>query len=642
MAEAPIDLAIIVLYGTLSLISVSRRPADRRVHLFALTGGQVSLSLLLTAFPPAARLSLGYLAWLALVDTVYLAASPLFVHTAAMIPRRNPLLDRYRWLLPGLYASAAAAALGAWGITVAALAGNAFARRTYGAVFEKTNLICYAVEGVLGLMVLGSAARHEKTAHQRGQALVMFVGLAPWTARLFLVLLAPGLLAAIPFAAWSEPIVILLVPISFFIAIFGLGLFELPVLVRKSLIYGLTLAALALVAYGAWVAAAAAASRALGVEPTAWNVALVLVILGLLARPVVRRVTQGVDHLFFPEKVALRRLQRVLLAELAPLTDIDRIGEHLVHRLQGGLALRSAALLVADEAREFFRGRASVSVNGPNPMAERAVLRREDLDRLPGWGSGAVVIPRGASYPDEVGRDELGSTLRSIGVRLLLRIDLTGSPVGVLALGRTLSGNELDREDRGELALLARQAGAMLENARLFDMATTDPLTRLVRRNVFDERLAAELVRCSRSGAELAVALFDVDHFKSVNDTWGHAAGDAALRLVAGVLGSGSRASDVVARYGGEEFAVLFPETSLVRGAELADRLRAELAATPFQAVPGKLHPITISAGVCGVTPQDDLPDPAEILRRADRALYRAKEGGRNRVEREGSAPSRS
>ena len=631
-AAVPIQIGIVVLYGTLSLISVSRRPDDLRVRLFTLTGAQVCLSLLLTGFEPVARLSAGYLAWLALRRAVYIAASPLFVHTAAMIPRRNPLLDRYRWFLPGLYAAAAVAALGTWGLGVAAVGGNAAAGNAVGPIFLKTNLVCYTVEGLLGLALLGSAARNEETAHRRGQALVVFLGLAPWTARLLLLLVAPGLLASIPFAAWSEPIVILFVPISFFVAIFGLGLFELPVVVRKSLIYGLTLAGLALAAFVAWVVTATVASRALGVRPTAWNVALVLVALSLLARPLIRRVTHGVDRLFFPEKVALRRLQRVLLAELAPLTDIDRIGEHLVGRLQEALALRSAALLVADEARELYYGRAAVTAAGSGPAPGRAVLHRESLERVPGWESGVAVVPAGAVPPGGARPEEPGSTLRTLGARLLVRIELTGDPVGVLALGATLSGNEFDREDRGELALLARQAAAMLENARLFDMATTDPLTRLLRRNVFEERLAAELARGRRSGDALAVALVDIDRFKAVNDTWGHAAGDAALRLVAGVLRDGRRATDVVARYGGEEFAILFPGTALEQAAALVDRIRADLAATPFEPAPGVRHPITFSAGVCGVTPEDGPAEPAGIMRRADEALYRAKEAGRNRV----------
>jgi diguanylate cyclase (GGDEF)-like protein len=631
-AAAPIELAVTALYGTLTAIGLARRRDDLRVRLFAFTGVQVVLSVLLSHVALAPSLSFGFLALLAVRHVVYVAAPPVFVHTAAMIPRRNALLDRYRWLLPGLYGVSGLAAAALYVLAVVGLRGDGAAMRLFVRLFAGANHVGYAIDGIVGLILLASAARREDTAQRRGQALVVLLGLAPWTARILFMLAAPAFYATLPATALFEPIVILLVPVSFFVAIFGLGLFELPAVVRRSLIYGLTLALLGAAAYLLWVAAGTLATRTLGFEPTVWNVALVLVTLGLAARPLVARVTRAVDRLFFPEKLALQALQHSLLAELAPLTDIDRIAEHLVRRLQAALALRGAVLLVADETRAFFRVRATAESTAGGP-AHPAVVRREDLDRCASWeGTVAVVAPE-RSGEGAVRCAEFERTLRELGAGTLVRIELTGDPVAVLALGPSLSGSEFDRGDRTGLALLARQAAAMLENARLFDLATTDPLTGLPRRNVFDERLATELERSARADQPLSVAIADLDRFKSVNDTWGHAAGDQALRCVAAVFGRGCRATDTVARYGGEEFAVLFPNTTTMRGAVLAERLRSALAATPFSPAPGADHPLTVSIGVCGVVGRDARLGSAELMRRADEALYQAKTSGRNRVE---------
>ena len=158
--------------------------------------------------------------------------------------------------------------------------------------------------------------------------------------------------------------------------------------------------------------------------------------------------------------------------------------------------------------------------------------------------------------------------------------------------------------------------------------ASTDHLTGLANRRT----LAAEgerRLRAQRDAAGLAVAIIDIDHFKRINDVHGHAVGDLALRHVAGVLRQVCRDGDLAARHGGEEFVVLSaggdPET-------LAERLRSAVAAAPFPGVAGGLA-ITVSIGVTRVGAGDGHLD--DLLRRADRALYRAKAGGRDRVESE-------
>lgn len=182
-----------------------------------------------------------------------------------------------------------------------------------------------------------------------------------------------------------------------------------------------------------------------------------------------------------------------------------------------------------------------------------------------------------------------------------------------------------------EVDALYRRAAA--SNELLAEMASRDALTGLFNRRHFDLRLAEDLREAQCTGQPLALLLLDVDHFKSVNDAFGHAAGDAALRTVAAVLSSRlRRGGDMLARYGGEEFAMVLPGADPAAAAALAERLRQAVADAPVPA-PLADRRLTISIGVA-VYPGGGLPaDASWLLRRADAALYAAKRAGRNRVQ---------
>ena len=165
----------------------------------------------------------------------------------------------------------------------------------------------------------------------------------------------------------------------------------------------------------------------------------------------------------------------------------------------------------------------------------------------------------------------------------------------------------------------------------LHNMATTDALTGLINRREFNRRIAEEFSRAKRHNTQLSLALFDIDFFKKINDTYGHHAGDVILKELGSLISNKTRTSDVACRYGGEEFVLILPETSQVEAFELLDRLR-EIVAEEIFNKSAKPIKATISVGVA----QLDLSDktPVDFCERADKALYRAKEGGRNRVER--------
>lgn len=159
--------------------------------------------------------------------------------------------------------------------------------------------------------------------------------------------------------------------------------------------------------------------------------------------------------------------------------------------------------------------------------------------------------------------------------------------------------------------------------------ALIDPLTGLPNRAAWSERLEHEISQWQQHGNTLLLAMLDLDHFKRINDNYGHLAGDKVLKIIAGVLRKRLRGSDFIARFGGEEFVLLMPATTLASGAKLLDNLRASVEACPFH-FKGEPVTITVSMGLTAFKPGEnsDL-----VLKRADQALYRAKGAGRNRVE---------
>lgn len=179
-------------------------------------------------------------------------------------------------------------------------------------------------------------------------------------------------------------------------------------------------------------------------------------------------------------------------------------------------------------------------------------------------------------------------------------------------------------------------------NGKLEHMATHDPLTGVPNRRMFMSRAQAEIRRCHRYASPLSVVLVDLDRFKAVNDTYGHAVGDQVLVGFCELVSSMVRTPDMFARYGGEEFALLLPETPMAQAREVAERIRVRVRETPLKTDSGDIH-ISMSAGVARSSPlsPDRMSEPdarlvlEQMLRQADRALYIAKRSGRNMVGEE-------
>jgi diguanylate cyclase (GGDEF)-like protein len=283
-------------------------------------------------------------------------------------------------------------------------------------------------------------------------------------------------------------------------------------------------------------------------------------------------------------------------------------------------------------------GRTSHRVARVTAAGEPAAARLEGLEFGDDAGLVASAVRLGASLPgrevDPSRAQVFDPPTRLRGLRALKVIPLkAGAEVlGTLVLGARRPG-AFDPERVRQLEVVAMQAGEAVLRARLFEqaerLATTDGLTGLLNHRTFQARLDEHLARAERYGKTLSLLLCDIDHFKSVNDTYGHPAGDEVLRGVARTLGREARQTDLVARYGGEEFALVMPETDAAGALVIAERIRERVERMAFETGRGPLR-VTLSLGVA-TFPADGAGRGA-IVERADACLYQAKRAGRNRT----------
>jgi diguanylate cyclase (GGDEF)-like protein len=286
---------------------------------------------------------------------------------------------------------------------------------------------------------------------------------------------------------------------------------------------------------------------------------------------------------------------------------------------------------------------------------------RELLRRQVDQGAGALLPPEA-----QAGADPLNQWVISRGTTLIIRdlekdfrfrgletsglkgkcfyisplLSSQGQVTGLLRV-ESLEKDALDTEDQRILESLVVLASLSAENAKLYretqELAITDGLTKLLLRRPLLERLDSELKRSLQTGQPLAFILLDIDHFKAVNDTYGHPLGDKVLREIAQGVKRRVRDVDLCGRYGGEEFAVLLPATDLKGGLLVAERIREGVRREAFE-LRGDSKTITVSLGVACFP--EDAQSMEALIERADEALYRSKEGGRDRVTAYSGGPA--
>ncbi len=281
-------------------------------------------------------------------------------------------------------------------------------------------------------------------------------------------------------------------------------------------------------------------------------------------------------------------------------------------------------------------GRAERERPGKATPQDRAITDLEGKEFTDNGGLVACAVRLGSSLPgkdlrlaDAVVFDEATRMKGLLSLKVLpLRAGET--VLGTMVLGARSSGAYHGDAVR-QLEVVAMQAGDSILRARLFEaterLATTDGLTGLVNHRTFQARLEEHLAAARRYGKKVSLLLTDIDHFKCVNDTYGHPVGDRVLRGVARILQKEARTTDVVARYGGEEFALVMPETDQAGAMKTAERIREKVAEAVFQSEQGEVR-VTLSLGIA-TFPQDAKEKP-DLIERADGGLYHAKRHGRN------------
>jgi diguanylate cyclase (GGDEF)-like protein len=230
----------------------------------------------------------------------------------------------------------------------------------------------------------------------------------------------------------------------------------------------------------------------------------------------------------------------------------------------------------------------------------------------------------------EMGRSSINAVLPFSHV---FRLTSKRSTIGALVVGRKCSTVSLSEGKQALLTLLVKNAESAIANAvlmeRLTHMATTDPLTGLMNRRHFNQQLDACLLQSKRNDQQISLIFTDIDHFKSINDRFGHPVGDAVLVQIGAILQSSVRRQDLVARYGGEEFAVCLNHTNQEDAWRMAERIREAVARKVFAYTKVPVR-CTLSLGV--VTFPENAFDTSKLIAAADEAMYQAKRAGRNQT----------
>jgi diguanylate cyclase (GGDEF)-like protein len=334
------------------------------------------------------------------------------------------------------------------------------------------------------------------------------------------------------------------------------------------------------------------------------------------------------------ETIMKRTQERELL--LLRADSLSQLLRALVDGLRESYTLDSSGVVLLDPQHEI---RHLLVAGGERPEEYRQVFF---VDSLVGLAPQLAVLHKPWLGP-YVGADHHllfpGVTgLKSVALLPLPRKDRA---IGALCFGSREATRFTRHHGTDFLAHLGAVAAVCLENAvnraRLLRAGITDFLTGWHNRRYLQQRLKEELSRAQRTGAPIACLMIDLDRFKSINDGYGHLAGDNALREVAARIESQMRSMDTAARFGGDELAILLPEATASDAAKLAERIREVIASQPFALTDQITRDLTVSIGVSVLSPgrhETDFKALADrLLADADAALYRAKAMGRNRVQ---------
>jgi diguanylate cyclase (GGDEF)-like protein len=552
------------------------------------------------------------------------------LHLASVIPERAGWLRSRPWIVPVYYAIGLGVGFGSWATYMAEeVLGRQWFPWNMGQVDHALQQFGLPVWAFAITLLLAVQALRQSEPRGRQQAGLVLAATIPWM--LFVFVTSALERSGIALPVWIgalETLVLLCYPLAFLAAIFRYHLFDIELVVRRGLIYTTLTGALVLVFYAALGAGGAVFSHLVEGGDSAWVVAGATLLLGLLFAPLRRALHRLIDRRFFPERYELRQRLIALAGELPALGKLPRMGQHLVDRLTSIFLAQSATLLIAHPETGLLRVLASTEdatesgllVSPEDPAIQH--LRRTARP-LPG----SQLVAHGGVLAHH-GLEPNGLAVPLLNQERLIGVMIVGGKAGA---SRSYPAEELDL-----LNLLAHHVATVFENARLFESATYEELTGLLRREAILEQLDRELERALRYNRPLTIAMADLDHFKGINDRYGHLAGDSLLRRVAQVIAGGLRSTDWIGRYGGEEFLLVLPETKMWGAAAVAEKVRSLVQGTMVIMEDGAPARVTISIGLAEIAeirgPRQEKITSRDLIAAADRSLYEAKNAGRNRV----------
>ena len=556
------------------------------------------------------------------------------LHLASVIPERQRWLEGRGWVVPMYYAVGALCGASALVALVAEqVLGTQALPWSFAQAEGLVNNIFLPLWATAVPFLLARQAMRYPEPQGRHQAGLVLMGVLPWVAIVYGTTVLTVLGKDRPDwvdSLWSP--LLLCYPVAVFIAIYRYQLFDLELVLRRGLVYTALTGTLILGFYAAVGVGGALVSLLVGVGArSVWLIAGATLALGMVFAPLRSFLQRSIDRTFFPERSALRERLIALADDLAGRGKLPVMGKHLVAQLCDVFAIRAASLLIADPKSGLLLALASSSLDFERDFDQSFLLSPDDpgvrwLRRSRKPASLAQLKARSSSLTQRM--QVFQATL---AMPLLQRDKL----VGLLLVGEKESGQPFPSEEVELLNLFSRNVATVLENARLFESATYESLTGLLRREGILEQLDRELERARRYRRPLTVGMADLDHFKRINDEHGHLVGDTILKRVAQALTAGLRASDWVGRYGGEEFLFVLPETTLDGAVVVAEKVRELVERVRVVTDDGSGVSTTVSIGLGSVAELegDDHPSAERLIAMADRSLFRAKELGRNRIE---------
>ncbi|HCL57841.1 MAG TPA: hypothetical protein DHW82_12660 [Spirochaetia bacterium] len=316
----------------------------------------------------------------------------------------------------------------------------------------------------------------------------------------------------------------------------------------------------------------------------------------------------------------------------------DKLAQIILYSCQGQFLVQNATLiLLEDTDKGLFEDHLSiglekdkfeVKITKDSPLLKAFYSNPDDESK--NLGKKAYFYSEIKKFFQNQGLDALETDVFMPDV--LAPLWGKNSLYGFLILGKKLDSTSFEREDLSYIFQFTELAAISIENAKLFEMAIMDRMTRLYNHQYFKNRLYEEMERSKRYQRTVSLMFFDIDHFKSFNDTYGHQQGDIVLKATSGLIKTTVRKTDIPARYGGEEFAVILPETSVEEAFKVGEKIRKRIEAFEYPGQEKPLH-VNISCGIAEFkATEDSILTPTDFVEMSDQALYFSKKNGRNQV----------